>query len=66
MENYTNGELNNTIRNNNIVNYIKAQVLSWFGHVQRVTKERMAKNYLSGNRRLQDQLVDQILDGKTI
>jgi hypothetical protein len=54
MENYTNDELNNMVGNKNAVNYIKAQVLSWFGHVQRVTNERMVKNYLSGNRRLQD------------
>jgi hypothetical protein len=29
----TNDELNNLIKNKNIINYIKAQRLSWFGHV---------------------------------
>ena len=29
-----NDELNNLIKNKNTINYIKAQRLSWFGHVQ--------------------------------
>jgi hypothetical protein len=29
----TNGELNNLVRNKNIITYIKAQRLSWSGHV---------------------------------
>ena len=31
------------IRHKNIINYIKAQRLSWFGHLQRVSEERMVK-----------------------
>ena len=31
----TNNELNNLIRNKNIINYIKAERLSWFDHVHR-------------------------------
>ena len=36
----TNDELNNLIRNKNIINYIKAQRLSWFDHVHRMTNDR--------------------------
>ena len=32
----TNDELNNLIINNNIINYIKAQRINWFGHVHRI------------------------------
>jgi len=32
----TNEELDKLIKYKNIVNYIKAQRLSWFGHVQRM------------------------------
>jgi hypothetical protein len=39
----TNDELNNLIRNNNISFYIKAQRLSWFGHVDQMTNEWMIK-----------------------
>jgi len=37
----TNDELNNLIRNKNIINYIKAQRLSWFGHLHRLTNDRI-------------------------
>jgi hypothetical protein len=30
----TNEELDKLIKHKNIINYIKAQILSWFGHVQ--------------------------------
>ena len=47
----TNDELDELIRHNNILNYIKAQRLSWFGHLQRMPEERMVKKmYISGNR----------------
>jgi hypothetical protein len=29
----TNGELNNLVKKNNIINYSKAQRLNWFGHI---------------------------------
>ena len=32
----TNDELDKLIKHQNIINYIKAQRLSWFGHVQRM------------------------------
>ena len=33
----TNEELDKLIKHKNIVNYIKAQRLSWFGHIQRMS-----------------------------
>ena len=36
-------ELNNLIRNKNVINYIKSQKLSWFDHVDRMTNDRMIK-----------------------
>jgi hypothetical protein len=36
----TNAEL---IRHKNVINYIKAQRLSWFGHLHRMPEERMVK-----------------------
>jgi len=38
-----NDELDELIRHKNIINYIKAQRLSWFGHVHRMPEERMVK-----------------------
>ena len=40
----TNDELDELIRHNNITNHIKAQKLSWFGHLQRMPEERMIKS----------------------
>jgi hypothetical protein len=34
-------ELDELIRCKNIINYIKAQRLSWFGHLHRMPEERM-------------------------
>ena len=39
----TNDELDELIRQKNILNHIKAQRLSWFGHLQRMLEERMVK-----------------------
>ena len=39
----TNDELDELIRHNNIINYVKAQRLSWFGHLHRMPEERMVK-----------------------
>jgi len=39
------------IRYENIINYIKAQSLSWFGHLHRMSEERIVKKkYINGNR----------------
>jgi hypothetical protein len=39
----TNEELDKLIKHKNIINYIKAQKLSWFGHVQRMPDTRTVK-----------------------
>jgi capsule polysaccharide modification protein KpsS len=39
----TNEELDKLIKHKNIINYVKAQRLSWFGHVQRVSDTRTVK-----------------------
>jgi hypothetical protein len=39
----TNEELAHLIKHNNIINQIRAQRLSWFGHVQRMSDDRMVK-----------------------
>ena len=39
----TNEELEEAINNENIVRYIKYKRLSWLGHVERMTNERVAK-----------------------
>ena len=39
----TNEELDKLIKHKNIINYIKAQTLSWFGHVQRMLDTRTVK-----------------------
>jgi hypothetical protein len=39
----TNDELDKLIKYKNIINYIKAQRLSWFGHVQRMPDTRTVK-----------------------
>jgi hypothetical protein len=42
-ESKTNEELEKLIKDKNIINYIKAQRLSWFGHVQRMPDTRTVK-----------------------
>jgi hypothetical protein len=32
-----------------IINYLKAQGLSWFGRVRRIISDKMVNNYTSGN-----------------
>jgi len=39
----TSDELDKLIRHKNIINHIKAQRLSWFGHLHRMREERMVK-----------------------
>ena len=39
----TNEELDELIRHKNTINHIKAQRLSWFGHLQRMSEKRMVK-----------------------
>jgi len=44
-----NEELDKLIKHENILNYIKAQRLSWFGHVQRMPETREAKKIFKWN-----------------
>ena len=47
----TNDELDKLMRHKNIKNYIKSQRLSWFGHLHRMSEERMVKKkHINGNR----------------
>jgi hypothetical protein len=39
----TDDELDKLVRHKNIINYIKTQRLSWFGHLHRMSEERMLK-----------------------
>ena len=39
----TNKELDKLIKHKNIINYIKAQRLSWFGHVKRMPETRTVR-----------------------
>jgi hypothetical protein len=39
----TNDELDKLIRLKNIINYIKVQRLSWFGHLHRMPEKRILK-----------------------
>jgi hypothetical protein len=45
----SNEELNRLTGNKNIINYIKAQRLVWFGHVHRMPDNSMVKKYMSGH-----------------
>jgi hypothetical protein len=40
----TDEKLDKLIKNKNIINHIKAQILSWFGHVQRMPDTRTVNN----------------------
>jgi hypothetical protein len=39
----TNEKLDKLIKQKNIIDYIKAQILSWFGHIQRMPDTRTVK-----------------------
>ena len=45
----SNEELDKLIKHKNIFNYINAQGLSWFGHVQRMTDTEQLRRYLIGS-----------------
>jgi len=50
----SNEELNRLTGNKNIINYIKAQRLALFGHVNRMPDNSMVKKYMSGHPHNQD------------
>ena len=43
----TNEELEEAINNENVVRYIKYKRLSWLGHVERMTNERVANERMA-------------------
>jgi len=47
--NKNNEELDKLMKHENIVNYIKAHRLSWFGHIQRMPEARAAKKIFKWN-----------------
>jgi len=44
-----NEELDRLIKHENIINYIKAQRLSWFGHIQKMPEARATKKIFKWN-----------------
>ena len=60
----TNEELGKPIKHKNIVNHIKAQRLSWFGHVQRMPDARKDKRIFKWNPLTKNHKVDPRTDGR--
>jgi hypothetical protein len=50
----TSEELDKLIKQKNIINYIKAQRLSWFGHVKRMPDTRTVKKIFNWEPELKD------------
>ena len=60
----TNKELDALIKHRNIINYVKVQRLSWFGHINRMPETSIEKEYTNGNHSQEDQLEGSNLDEK--
>ena len=60
----TNKQLDELIKHRNIINYVKAQRLSWFGHTNRMPETSVRKEYTNGKHSQEDQLEGPSLDGK--
>jgi hypothetical protein len=58
-----NRELNDPIKNADIVRYVKSKRITWLGHVMRKEKERIPKKYWSGNQWVEETEEDQAKDG---
>ena len=54
------------IKHGNTVNYIKVQILTWFGHIYRMPYTRTTKKILKWNPLTTDQKEDPRIDGRTI
>jgi len=62
----TNEELHKLIKHKNIVNYIKAQRLRWFGHVQKISDTRTVKKIFNWKPLTKDHKEDPSTDGRII
>jgi hypothetical protein len=60
----TNEELDKLIKHKNIINYIKAQRLSWFGHVQRMPDIRTVKKIFNWKPLTKNNKEDPSTDGR--
>jgi hypothetical protein len=60
----TNEELDKLIKHKNIVNNTKAQRLSWFGHVQRMSDSRTVKKMFNWKPLTKDHKEDPSTDGR--
>ena len=60
----TNEELDKLIKHKNIVNHIKAQRLSWFGHVQRMSDTRTVKKIFNWKPLTKNNKEDLSTDGR--
>ena len=61
-----NEELDKLIKHKNIVNHIKAQRLSWFGHVQRMPDTRTVKKVFKWNPLTKRSQGNPSTDGRTL
>jgi len=61
-----NEERDKPIKHKNIVNYIKAQRLSWVGHVQRMSDTRTVKKIFNWKPLIKDHKEDPRTDGRII
>jgi hypothetical protein len=60
----TNDELDKLIKHKNIINHIKAQRLSWFGHVQKMPDIRTVKKIFNWKPLNKDHKEDPSTDGR--
>ena len=45
----TNQEINDILKGENIIEFIKKQRLNWLGHVERMSEDNNVKKYIGGN-----------------
>ena len=60
----TNRELEEMSKGENIVKWIKEQIISWFGHLERTEEDRMTKKIFAQNWKGRDEGEDPRKDGK--
>ena len=60
----TNQEINDILKGENIIGFIKKQRLNWLGHVERMSEDNNVKKYIGGNHQLKDQPEDQKTMGR--